>query len=212
LTISPKYAFAIPARNHEATTVARFLVDKIFTQFGTGQVVDIDKLRTNFYYASCNGSIERFHRTLNSVLSKVVADNQRDWDEHVSYALAAYRMTKHSATGFSPNYLVFGRELAAPFELMFLGIPENDNIRDQNHCKYIAALKDRLPKSYTLVRRHHFDENCCSELHVQHLLLLSYTFMVEGVLVEATSLTIFWFVTLAWGTLARLGCDALAGQ
>jgi len=30
-----KYTFAMPARNHEATTVARFLVDKIFTQFGT---------------------------------------------------------------------------------------------------------------------------------------------------------------------------------
>jgi len=29
-----KYAFAMPARNHEATTVARFLVDKIITQFG----------------------------------------------------------------------------------------------------------------------------------------------------------------------------------
>jgi len=30
-----KYAFAMPARNHEAITVARFLVDKIFTKFGT---------------------------------------------------------------------------------------------------------------------------------------------------------------------------------
>jgi len=30
-----KYAFAMPARNHEATTMARFLVNKIFTQFGT---------------------------------------------------------------------------------------------------------------------------------------------------------------------------------
>jgi len=32
--------------------------------------------------------------------------------------------------GKSPKWqLVFGRELAAPFELMFPGIPENDNIR-----------------------------------------------------------------------------------
>jgi len=30
-----KPTFAMPARNHEATTVARFLVDKIFILFGT---------------------------------------------------------------------------------------------------------------------------------------------------------------------------------
>jgi len=116
----------MPALNHGTTTVARFLVDNIFVQFGAPQqllfdrnaefegkilkelceVMNIDKLRTTSYHASCNGSIERFHRTLNSVLGKVVSDNQRDWDEHVSYALGAYRATKHSATGFSPNYLI----------------------------------------------------------------------------------------------------------
>jgi len=75
-----KYAFAMPARNHEATTVARFLVDKIITQFGAPRqslsdrgaefegkiikelcdVMDMDKLRTTTYHASCNGSISDF--------------------------------------------------------------------------------------------------------------------------------------------------------
>jgi len=121
---------------------------------GLCEVMDIDKLRTTSYHASCNGSIERFHRTLNSILSKVVADNQWDWNEHVYYALAAYQATKHSATGFSPNYLVFGWELAAPFELMFRGITENvrHNVQDQNHCKNVTTLEDRFRKWYTLVR------------------------------------------------------------
>jgi len=72
-----KYAFAMPVRNHEATTVARFLVDKIFIQFGVPrqllsdrgaefkgkiikelcEVMGIDKLRTTSYHASCNGPI-----------------------------------------------------------------------------------------------------------------------------------------------------------
>jgi len=100
----------MPTRNYEATTVARFLVDKIITQFGAPRqllsdrgadfegkiikelcdVMDKDKLRTTSYHASCNGSIERLYRTLNSILGKVVSDNQRDWDEHVSYAFTAY--------------------------------------------------------------------------------------------------------------------------
>jgi len=87
-----KYAFAMPTCNLEDTTVARFLVDKIFVQFRAPrqllsdwgaefegkiikelyEVMGIDKLRTTSYHASCNGSIERLHRTLNSVLGKVV--------------------------------------------------------------------------------------------------------------------------------------------
>jgi len=38
-----KYAFAMPVRNHEATTVARFLVDKIFVQFGAPRQLLLDK-------------------------------------------------------------------------------------------------------------------------------------------------------------------------
>jgi len=161
----------MPARNHEATTVARFLVDKILTQFGAprqllsdrgaefeGKVIkklcdvtDIDKLRTTSYHASCNDAIERFHCTLNSILGKVVSDNQRDWDELVSYALTAYRATKHSTTGFCPSYLVFGRELASVFELMFPRIPENEDDLTRNHWEYVSVLKDRYRRSYAIV-------------------------------------------------------------
>jgi len=38
-----KYAFAMPVRNHEATTVARFLVDKIITQFGAPRQLLCDR-------------------------------------------------------------------------------------------------------------------------------------------------------------------------
>jgi len=163
----------MPARNHEANTVARFLVDKIITQFGAPRrqllsdrgaefeskiikelcdIMDIDKLRTTSYHASCNGSIERFHRTLNSILGKVVSDSQSDWNEHVSYTLTAYRATKHSATGFSPHNLVFGRELASPFELIFPGLPENEDDPSRTHCEYVSVLKDLYRRSYAIVR------------------------------------------------------------
>jgi len=116
-------------------------------------ILDSRKRKTGFNLNTTGrvGQLDRFHRTINSVLGKIVSNNQRDWDEHVSYALGAYRATKHSATGFLPNYLIFGRELASPFELMFPGIPGIDNIHDQNHGEYVATLKDRFRKAYTLV-------------------------------------------------------------
>ena len=40
--------------------------------------MEIDKLRMTVFHPSCNGVIERFHRTLNSMLAKTVNESQRD--------------------------------------------------------------------------------------------------------------------------------------
>jgi len=37
---------------------------------------------------------------------------------------------------------------------MFPGIPGIDDVQDQNHGEYVATLKDRFRKSYTIVRQH----------------------------------------------------------
>ena len=83
-----------------------------------------DKVRTTAYKPSTNGAVERFHRSLNSMLGKVVSDSQRDWVERLRYVMAAYRVSRHEATGFSPNLLVFGREVQAQIDLVF-GSPDD---------------------------------------------------------------------------------------
>jgi len=71
------------------------------------RLLKIDKIRTTSYKPSTNGALERVHRTLNTMLGKIVSENQRDWDTHVAYVLAAYNATEHSATGYTPNMLVY---------------------------------------------------------------------------------------------------------
>jgi transposase InsO family protein len=95
-----KWAEAFPAPNKEAATVARIIVEQIFCRYGVpialltdrgkevdGQLMaevcrllDIDKQRTTAYKASTNAAIERFHRTLNSMIGRMIDENQRDWD------------------------------------------------------------------------------------------------------------------------------------
>jgi len=90
--------------------VAKVLVEQVFCRFGApvsvlgdcGKEVDgnimrnicrmleIDKLRTTTYKPSTN-QVERLNRTINSVLGKTVAENQRDWDIRLSFVMAAYR-------------------------------------------------------------------------------------------------------------------------
>ena len=108
-----KWCYAFPMRNQEASTIARLLVDRVFSYFGTPLQIltdrgrnfeselfeeickrlGIDHVRTTAYKPSTNGMIERFHRTLNPMMAKVVSENQRDWDQWLPSVLEAYRAT-----------------------------------------------------------------------------------------------------------------------
>ena len=57
------------------------------------------------------------------MLGKVVAENQKDWDTKLPFVMAAYRASQHESTGYSPNDLVFGRELRAPLDVV-LDLPK----------------------------------------------------------------------------------------
>jgi transposase InsO family protein len=168
-----KWAEAIPLRNKEAATVARALFDVVISRFGIPlqllsdngkefensllselcRLLNIDKLRTTAYRPSANGGIERFHRTLNAMLAKVVSDCQRDWDEHLPSVMAAYRASSHAATGYSPNYLMLGKENRAPIDLLF-GAPEDDEEHYDSYDGYASERVNRMRKSYDMVRQH----------------------------------------------------------
>src|SRR6218665_152883 len=90
-----KFVEAVPIANQEATTVAKTFVETVVVRYGVplqiltdlgrnfeGQVfsemcrlLEIDKARTTTYHPRCNGMIERFHRTMNSMISKVVEES-----------------------------------------------------------------------------------------------------------------------------------------
>ena len=92
--------------------------------------------------------MERFHRTLNSILGKTVAEHQKDWDSHLVFALSAYRATRHKATGYSPNFLVLGRETRAPHDLVHGYVEDGDE-----YDSFVTRLRDRLIEAYAEVRQ-----------------------------------------------------------
>jgi hypothetical protein len=61
------------------------------------------------------------------MLGKVVCENQKDWCELLPFVMAAYRASRQESTGFSPNFLTFGREVRAPVDLV-LGRPKGDEL------------------------------------------------------------------------------------
>lgn len=166
-----KWAEAFPAPNKEAATVARILVEQVICRFGVpleiltdqGKEVDghlmaevcrllgVDKLRTTAYKASTNAAVERFHRTLNSMIGRMTEDNQREWDSLLPYVMAAYRSTRHKTTQYSPNFLMLGRDVKAPIDIVY-GTTEAES--PSTYDDYAEELQDRMQRAYVFVREH----------------------------------------------------------
>ena len=85
--------------------------------------LEINKLRTSAYKPSTIGATERFQRTLNSMMGRVVNENQRDCCSRLPFIMAAHRSAQHKSTGYSPNFIVYRQELVAPIDLV-VGRPD----------------------------------------------------------------------------------------
>ena len=76
-------------------------------------------------------------------------DSQKTWDENLPLLTMAYRSTIHEVTGYSPNYVMLGREISLPLDIM-LGIAAPEE-RAPVH-DYVQTLKERLKTCFEQVR------------------------------------------------------------
>jgi len=95
----------------QGTEFLNQLVDTICDLFGTTHRV------TTPYHPQTNGLTERFNRTLINILGKTIHQYpDAEWDEMLTSALFAYRTMNQSTTGYTPFYLLYGREAMLPLE------------------------------------------------------------------------------------------------
>jgi transposase InsO family protein len=162
-----KWATAVPIPSKDAETVAKALVSNIFTEIGCvlqflsdqGKEFDnwlmtslchplgTDKIRTTSYKASTNDSVERLHRSMNSMIAKCVDENQRNWADVLPHVMAAYRSSVHESTGFSPNFLFYGRELYAPIDLITQPPPAEKTVED-----FVDEVEHNIRYTHQLAR------------------------------------------------------------
>ena len=84
------------------------------------KALGITKLNTTAYHPQCDGLVERFNRTLKSMLRKHASRYGNEWDQHLYGVLWAYRNTPHETTGEKPSFLLYGRDLRSPVEAELL--------------------------------------------------------------------------------------------
>ena len=88
--------------------------------------------------------VERYNRTLEHQITMFVNDNQKDWDQHISLLLMAYRTATHESTGLTPAKMMMGRELRVPLDLL-MGTPPESN--QTSKPSYVEKLKESLRDS-----------------------------------------------------------------
>lgn len=165
-----KFAVATPIRNKEAVTVARTIMEKIILKFGLPfevlsdggrefcneisdelyRMLGIKKLKTTARQPRSNGVIEVWHRTLNSLLAKVINETHTDWSKYLDYVVFSYNAAPHSVTGLSPYVVMMGRQPCWNIDLL-LG---NKTEEAKSVPEYTANMLDRLHKVHNLVREH----------------------------------------------------------
>ena len=131
-----KWVEAFPIKDQKAETVARVLVEEVICRHGAPErllsdrgsnflselvaevcrLMQIKKINTSGYHPQTDGLVERFHRTLISMLSRYVEKHARDWDHYLPYMLYAYRVTAQESTRESPFFLLYGRDARQPLE------------------------------------------------------------------------------------------------
>lgn len=129
-----KYVNIYPMPDQRASTVAKCIFENYIQEHGVPERIHTDqgkqfdgelmhtlcndfnirKSRTTPYHPQADGLIERFNRTLKEQLSRYIAMNGKEWDDYLCHLQFAYNTSRHSSTGFSPFYLLHGREARVP--------------------------------------------------------------------------------------------------
>lgn len=165
-----RFAQAYATRNKSAKTVVQHVFGDFALKFGFSEKIHHDMGRefenhlmdqlqevcgvrgshTTPYHPMGNGQVERFNRTLLSMLRTLSDTKKADWKRSLSKVVHAYNCTRSEATGFSPYYLLFGRSPRLPIDLMFnLQVTE----KQQSYAEYVANWQTRIQEAYDITSK-----------------------------------------------------------
>jgi len=168
IDLATDYPEAIPIKQHTAPEVANALT-QIFSHFGFSEEIlsdqgtefmselmqhflfqfGITQVRSSPYHPETNGSFERFHRTLKSMIRSMVNDFNDSWTECLPWTLFAYREIPVETLGFSPFELIHGYPVRGPLFLVRSTWLQNTTVTSSTKrsvLQYMLHMRDRISK------------------------------------------------------------------
>ncbi|GFY55835.1 transposon Ty3-I Gag-Pol polyprotein [Trichonephila inaurata madagascariensis] len=97
------------------------------------------------YHPQTNRLTERFNKTVADMLSMYINVEQTNWDEILPFVTFAYNTVKQETTGYTPFYLLHGREAETKLDTVFSYIADGSE-------DYVSGLIVRAEESRHLSR------------------------------------------------------------
>ena len=92
-----------------------------------------------------DGMVERLNRTVQNMLRAIPEQEKLRWKDHLPKLAFAYNSTINKSTGYSPFFLMFGRESQLPVDKMF-GINRPVEVQRKTHAKFVDVGKSQWCK------------------------------------------------------------------
>ena len=164
------FGFIEAIHSDNDTRILSSALEYVFERFG----VKMTKILPN--HPEQNGKTERWHRYLNATLA-IVLPSYVKWPQLVHVCALAYRALPQETTGFSPHFLVFGRDMLLPLEAslslekdvdLFAGdvtvdldmgsmsATEKNAELKRRTFEFVDVTAQRLQAAFKLVRRSRF--------------------------------------------------------
>ena len=130
---------------------ARYFSSEVFKTLTN--LMQIQHLQTVTYRSISNGVTEISFRTFQSILSKFLTSNE-EFDDLLPAACFCYNTSKHSTTGETPFYLIFGRDPIFPAELILTAPRIYEIMKDTEVMEFRAHLTTTIRTAWARAFEH----------------------------------------------------------
>ena len=163
-----KWMEAYPIPNIQAEVVAEKLVLEFLSRFGMPRqiksdrgrqfecqlfsemckLLDVDHYKSTPFHPQGNSKCERMVKVVGNLIS-VFCQEYENWDQHLGLLTMAYRTTVHEVTGYSPNFVMLGREVSLPLDIMLGEVTADEKL---SQTDFVLRLHRRFAECFGKVR------------------------------------------------------------
>ena len=102
------------------------------------------------YHPQGDGLVERYNHTLQDMIATTISEHPFDWEEALPKVQMAYNTSVHSTTGYSPLFLMYGREARLPVDIVY----GTQSLASSTVDTYSQKSCKLLEESFNRVREH----------------------------------------------------------